>query len=68
VRAKDSTEAEVLTGIGACHAVPETVESSLQLGAEVLVAMGIPTEAVSPVVEEFRQTTYARLRRPRDAA
>ena len=69
VRARDSTDARDLMTGGACHAVPETVESSLQLASEVLQSLGTPLEAVLPIVEAFREETYRGLTRPKgDAA
>ena len=65
VRARDSADARDLMTGGACHAVPETVESSLQLASEVLQSLGTPIEAVLPVVEAFREETYRGLTRPK---
>jgi monovalent cation:proton antiporter-2 (CPA2) family protein len=62
-RAKDMGEAGALLEAGASVAVPEMVESSLQLAAEVLTARGLPEEAVSPLVEAFRDEIYGGIRR-----
>ena len=67
VRARDSADARDLMTGGACHAVPETVESSLQLASEVLQSLGTPAEAVAPVVEAFRDETYRNLSQPEPA-
>jgi CPA2 family monovalent cation:H+ antiporter-2 len=58
VRARDMDEARGLMAGGACKAVPEMVESSLQLAAEVLMDRGIPAEAVTPLVEQVREQVY----------
>ncbi|HUV32251.1 MAG TPA: cation:proton antiporter [Devosiaceae bacterium] len=55
-RAKDAAHAARLTAVGAASAVPEALEGSLQLAGQVLVAEGLPEEAI-----------YARLARQRDA-
>ncbi len=62
VRAKDSSDALDLQTIGACHAIPETVESSLQLGASVLESLGTPVEAVSTIIDGVRGDIYEGLR------
>lgn len=58
VRARDTTHAAELYRAGASHAVPETLESSLQLSEAVLVDIGV---AMGPVIasihakrDEFR--------------
>lgn len=58
VRARDMDDARDLMAGGACQAVPEMVESSLQLAAEVLMDRGIPAEAVTPLVERVRGQVY----------
>ena len=40
---------------GASHAIPETVEASLQLGEMVLVGVGIPNDAAWRIIEVRRQ-------------
>ena len=58
-RARDATHAAQLYRAGASHAVPQTLESSLQLSEAVLVDLGV---AMGPVIasihakrDEFRQ-------------
>jgi CPA2 family monovalent cation:H+ antiporter-2 len=58
-RARDTTHAALLYRNGATHAVPETLESSLQLSEAVLVDLGV---AMGPVIasihekrDEFRE-------------
>jgi CPA2 family monovalent cation:H+ antiporter-2 len=46
-RAKDQTHAQRLRAIGATSAVPETLEASLQLAAQVLAADGLPDTAIA---------------------
>jgi len=63
VRARDMDDARDLMEGGACQAVPEMIESSLQLAAEVLMDRGIPAEAVTPLVERIRGQAYDSIRR-----
>ncbi|AZI34812.1 putative transporter [Caenibius tardaugens NBRC 16725] len=51
-RARDTHHAALLYRSGATHAVPETVESSLQLSESVLVDLGV---AVGPVIASIHQ-------------
>jgi voltage-gated potassium channel Kch len=66
VRARDMDDARALMEGGARQAVPEMVESSLQLAAEVLMDRGIPAEAVTPLVERIRSQVYEGIR-PKDS-
>lgn len=54
VRARDSTHAAELYRAGASHAVPETLESSLQLSEAVLVDLGVPMGPVIASIHEMR--------------
>ena len=54
-RARDRVHAAQLIDQGASHAIPETVEASLQLGEMVLVGIGIPNEAAWRIIETRRQ-------------
>ncbi len=54
VRARDSDHAARLYQAGASDAVPETLESSLQLSEAVLVDLGIPTGPVIASIHEKR--------------
>lgn len=63
VRARDPHHAAQLYRVGASHAVPETLESSLQLSEAVLVDLGV---AMGPVIasihekrDQFRQQIMA---------
>ena len=59
VRARDRKHAAELALAGATSAVPETVEASLQLAAQTLRLLGIPQEAVTPLIENARDDEYA---------
>lgn len=52
VRARDATHAAELYRVGASHAVPETLESSLQLSEAVLVDLGF---AMGPVIASIHE-------------
>jgi CPA2 family monovalent cation:H+ antiporter-2 len=52
VRARDATHAAELYRVGATHAVPETLESSLQLSEAVLVDLGF---AMGPVIASIHE-------------
>ncbi|MES2492778.1 MAG: cation:proton antiporter [Pseudomonadota bacterium] len=58
-RARDATHAAQLYRAGATHAVPQTLESSLQLSEAVLVDLGVPMGPVIASIhekrDEFRQ-------------
>lgn len=54
-RARDREHASRLIARGASHAIPETVEASLQLGEMVLQGVGIPDEAARRIIEIRRQ-------------
>src|SRR5690606_11081936 len=53
-RARDTYHAAALYRIGATHAVPETLESSLQLSEAVLVEIGVPMGPVIASIHEKR--------------
>ncbi len=59
VRARDRKHAADLAAAGAASAVPETVEASLQLAAQTMRLLGLPPEAVSPLIENARDDEYA---------
>lgn len=54
-RARDVAHAKRLIAQGADHAIPETIEASLQLGEMVLMGAGIPGDAARQVIEIRRQ-------------
>ena len=53
-RARDASHAAELYRAGASHAVPETLESSLQLSEAVLVDLGVPMGPVIASIHEMR--------------
>jgi CPA2 family monovalent cation:H+ antiporter-2 len=59
VRARDRVHASELEQAGAAGTVPETVEASLQLAAQTMRHLGMPPEAVSPLIETARDDEYA---------
>jgi len=54
-RARDRAHAARLIERGASHAIPETVEASLQLGEMVLMGIGVPDQAARRIIEARRQ-------------
>ncbi len=57
-RSRDRAHAALLEAAGATRTVPELAESSLQMGAAVLVGLGVPGEAVNALVERVRERGY----------
>ncbi|MFA9200051.1 MAG: cation:proton antiporter [Cypionkella sp.] len=62
-RARDLNHAAALYLAGASHAVPETLESSLQLSEAVLVDVGIPMGPVIASIHEKRDEFRDRIKR-----
>lgn len=60
-RARDISHAALLYRAGASHAVPETLESSLQLSEAVLVDLGVPMGPVIASIHEKRDEFRAQL-------
>ncbi|MCB2089182.1 MAG: cation:proton antiporter, partial [Sphingomonadaceae bacterium] len=60
-RARDSSHAAELYRAGATHAVPETLESSLQLSEAVLVDLGVPMGPVIASIHEKRDEFRAKI-------
>ncbi len=63
VRARDLNHATALYRAGATHAVPETLESSLQLSEAVLVDIGVAMGPVIASIHEKRDEFRAHLQR-----
>ncbi len=63
-RARDERHAMRLYAAGVTEAVPETIESSLQLGESLLIEAGIPMGLVIASVHERRDTFRKLLGRP----
>lgn len=61
VRARDADHAAELYRLGATDAVPETVESSLQLGEAVLVDVGVPMGLAIASIHEKRSEIRAEI-------
>lgn len=61
-RARDADHATHLYSVGVTDAVPETIESSLQLAETALVELGIPVGKVIADIHERREQYRARLR------
>ena len=61
-RARDTVHAAELYRSGASHAVPETLESSLQLSEAVLVDLGVPIGPVIASIHEKRDEFRDRIK------
>ena len=61
VRAHDQAQAKKLILQGANHAIPETVEASLQMGEMVLAALGIPPQTATNIVECWRRVEQEKI-------
>jgi len=60
-RAKDARHAAHLYRMGVSHAVPETIEASLQLSEAVLVDVGVPMGPVIASIHEKREKFQAQI-------
>ncbi|HET7714901.1 MAG TPA: cation:proton antiporter [Bauldia sp.] len=60
-RARDGAHARRLHLLGVTAAVPETLEGSLQLGVEVLNAIGLPEDAIDTRIDHLRAEEKRRL-------
>ena len=60
-RARDASHAAALYRAGASHAVPETLEASLQLSEAVLVDIGVPMGPVIASIHEKRDELRAQI-------
>jgi len=58
-RARDRVHSARLIACGASHAIPETIEASLQLGEMVLMGVGLPDQTARRVIEARRQAEQA---------
>jgi CPA2 family monovalent cation:H+ antiporter-2 len=61
VRSHDMSHAHELESQGATAVVPETVEASLQIGGILLSAIGVSTDDITRVMDDFRKDNYAQL-------
>jgi voltage-gated potassium channel Kch len=62
VRARDWDIVDMFVELGASHAMPETVESSLRLGAAALEAAGVEPERRRELFEELSAENFAKMR------
>ncbi|MEO1609299.1 MAG: cation:proton antiporter [Pseudomonadota bacterium] len=60
-RARDAEHAKRLYELGATHAVPETIEASLQLAEASLVDLGVPTDHVIASINAKRDEIHEQL-------
>jgi CPA2 family monovalent cation:H+ antiporter-2 len=60
-RARDTSHAALLYRAGASHAVPETLEASLQLSEAVLVDIGVAMGPVIASIHEKRDELRAQI-------
>jgi CPA2 family monovalent cation:H+ antiporter-2 len=67
-RARDPSHAALLYRAGASHAVPETLEASLQLSEAVLVDLGVPMGFVIASIHEKRDTFREQIMQEGDLA
>jgi len=62
-RARNQMESHVLQAKGATMAIPETIESSLQLGRVVLSALHVPSKDIDALIRGLRHDDYAALQK-----
>jgi len=67
-RSPDAQTTRELEAAGAYVAVPELLEASLQLGAEVLAKIGVPETEIESLVDAFRHVDSGRRRTARSDA
>lgn len=60
-RVRDRAHGHILTELGTVHVVPETLEASLQLGAQVLGSLGVVATEIATIIDGYRDHDYARL-------
>ncbi len=61
VRTRDDTYMEQLAAAGATEVLPESLEASLMLATDLLLALGVPTGEVMRLLENARASGYSRL-------
>jgi CPA2 family monovalent cation:H+ antiporter-2 len=57
-RARDLEASSALLQAGASHAYPETIESSLRLGATALRILRVPTADIDRMLQDIRDLDY----------
>ncbi len=60
-RARNMAESRELLALGVRAAQPETIESSLRLGYDVLDSMGVSERVIDKLLDEMRADNYAAL-------
>jgi CPA2 family monovalent cation:H+ antiporter-2 len=63
-RARNPTHAARLTALGAVGVIPEAIEASLQLGAQLLEQLDLPSDVVARRLDEARDEEVGRLGKP----
>ena len=58
VRTRDLETSSRLLAAGAAHAYPETIESSLRLGATALKMLNVQTDLIDAMVQDVRDRGY----------
>ena len=66
-RAHDWNDADRFEAMGISHSIPDTVESSLRLGAAALEAAGISEEDRHALFDDLSAENYAKLRNPKNS-
>ncbi|GAK33578.1 potassium efflux system protein [Iodidimonas nitroreducens] len=61
-RSRDHRHGQELEKLGATACVPETLEASLQLGAQVLRSLGLPHGTADDIIDSLRSEDYANIR------
>ena len=61
VRTHNASAARALRALGATHTVPETLEASLSLGAEVARALEADDDDINTVIQALRSDDYSAL-------
>ncbi len=62
VRTADDSHLEALIEAGATDAVPDTLEASLMLGAQLLLVLGVPARDINQRTDAIRADRYKLLR------
>ena len=62
VRAHGEEDSRLLHGLGVRVVVPEALEASLQLSAEVLRYLGTDEDEINAIIKQLRDENYSRLR------
>ncbi len=66
-RVHDWNDADRFEAMGISHSIPDTVESSLRLGAAALEAAGVSEEDRHALFDDLRAKNYAKMRDPKNS-